>query len=188
MTGRAPPPFLRAPVARLFHRWGETAIGLALALGGIRVALGGGWILALIGGAIALLGAAWALLAARRARFQGDPAAPGLVEIDEGRLTYLHPTMGGEIALHDLAELRLVTLKGRRVWHLADLHGRALLVPLDSAGAGDLFDAFASLPGLASHDLIAALGASDGEGGTLPALSVSSKLVWRRGGQGLRPL
>lgn len=183
---------VRPAVRALVARWAETAIALAVLGAGLRIAAMGGYLLLPAGLVLAALGGAWALLSWRRMRFQSEPTAPGLVEIDEGRLRYLHPAFGGEVALHDLAELRLLALAGRRVWGLRDLHGAGLLIPLDSAGAGALFDAFATLPGLSSQDLMAAL---DGRGrpapahaGGLLAPAAGAVLVWQRKGPGLRPV
>lgn len=178
---------IRPTVRAFLSRWAEVGAALlALALGLWTASLGG-LVLIPFGLVLAAAAGGWALLALRRARFRGDPGAPGLVELDEARLRYLHPKLGGEIALHDLAELRLVSLRGRQVWHLQDLSGRALLIPLDAAGAADLFDAFAALPGLSSHDLVAALaGSAAPTGSTLPAVSLRQVTVWRRSGSGLR--
>lgn len=178
--------FLRPAALALLRRWFEPAEGAALILFGFWIFQGGGWISWALGSAVMVLGAGWLLLALRRMRFRGDPAAPGIVEIDEGRLSYLHPRMGGEISLNDLAELHLVSLRGRRAWRLGDLSGRWLLVPLDAAGAEALFDAFASLPGLGSAGLVAALDEAAPVGGTLPAPALRDRLVWARQGTGLR--
>lgn len=179
-------PFRPAALATL-RRWAEPAVAGLGVLAGVWLMVLGGWILWPIGAALAALAAGWALTATRRARFQGDPAAPGIVEVDEGRLRYLHPRMGGEVSLNDLDELRLITVRGRRVWRLSDLSGRALLVPLDAAGAGGLFDAFAALPGLTSHALVQALAAETAPTpGNLPAIPLHQTTVWRRQGSGLR--
>lgn len=177
---------VRPEVTQLMHRWAEPALGAAVAAAGLWLCSLGGLIVIPIGLALAGLGLGWAVLGWRRARFQSAPGAPGLVELDEGRLRYLHPVMGGEVSLNELIELRMVTMNGRRIWQLRDLSGQALLVPVDTAGAGALFDAFASLPGLTSADLMAALHPAGAPGGgNLPATPVTQTRVWRRPGQGL---
>lgn len=187
-------PFLRPEATRFVARWAEPALGAALCGLGLWIATRGGWLLPVLGLPLAGLGAGWALLAWRRLRFAPEIASPGLVELDEGRLRYLHPRMPGEISLTDLAELRLLSLRGRRVWRLRDLSGATLLVPLDAAGAERLFDAFAALPGLGSAGLVAALDGPSAldrpapPGGTLPAPALADRLVWRRSGQGLAPV
>lgn len=181
----------RPEALALLSRFREPALGgLVLALG-LWVATRGGWFLGLAGGWVAALGVAWTILALRRLRFAAGTVAPGLVEVDEGRITYMGPSLGGSIGLPDLAEIRLLTLRGRRVWRLRQADGQALLVPLDAAGAEGLFDAFATLPGLGSAALVAALDAP-AAGAAGPALVPAGRpqdlLVWRRPLRGLAPL
>lgn len=188
------PPLIRADVKALFARWGEALLGGILTGFGLWLAHLGGLFFLPLGGALAALGVAWAVISVRRARFWHDPDAPGLVEIDEGRLRYLHPVMAGDISLDDLIEIRLITLRGRRVWRLKDLYGQALLVPVDAAGAPALFDAFAALPDLSSADLLAALAPeraaqtpppSGATGLRLVQTTPLDRLVWRRRGRGM---
>jgi hypothetical protein len=95
----------------------------------------------IVGGAIGLTG--W-----RRMRFSTITDAPGVVEVDEGQIRYLGPQIGGEVGLPDLAEIRLVSLRGKRLWRLRQVDGQTILIPIDALGADALFDAFASLPGI----------------------------------------
>ncbi|MBE2278162.1 MAG: hypothetical protein IAE87_17910 [Rhodobacteraceae bacterium] len=178
---------IRPEITAWLFRWREVLVAAGVAAAGLWTASRGGWILGPFGLALAALACGWAILAARRLRFRSDPGAAGLVELDEGRLRYLHPTAGGEISLVDLAELRLLRLKGRPVWAMRDLAGGRLLVPLEAAGAEALFDAFAALPGLSSADLVAALDPGPARAaGSLPALSLENRPVWTRRGSGLR--
>jgi hypothetical protein len=181
--------WVRPEVREALSRWREPMMGAVLATVGLWVATRGGWLLLPAGAALAALGLGWVLLGLRRMRFTGRGDAPGVVELDEGRISYLGPQVGGEISLTDLTEIRLLALRGRRVWRLRQSDGQALLVPVDASGAEVLFDAFASLPGLSSADLVAAM---DGEaapsGQTLPALDGLDRLVWRRQGRGLQPV
>ncbi|WP_112311890.1 hypothetical protein [Pseudogemmobacter bohemicus] len=180
---------IRPEVVAGFRRWQGVTEGLALVLFGGWIFSGGTLVWQLPGLAVIALGLGWAVNGWRRMRFQADPSAPGLIEVDEGRIRFLHPVMGGEISLNDLSELKLVTLRGRRLWQMRDLSGARLIVPLDSAGAGDLVDAFASLPGLSASDLVAALDAREAPpGSTLPATGHSEHLVWTRPGSGIRPV
>lgn len=181
------PALLRGRLAaRLQHSREVWAAAAVLALG-LWVAARGGWFFGGLGLCLAALAAGWAVLALRRLRFRADPGAAGLVELDEGRLRYLHPTAGGEISLNDLAELRLLRLRGRPVWALKDLGGQRLLVPLQAAGAEALFDAFAALPGLSSADLVAALAPAPAAAAAgLPGPSLENRPVWTRRGPGLR--
>jgi hypothetical protein len=164
----------------------DPAFGLALAAFGVWTAVQGGWLLPPTGAALALFGLGWAILGLRRLRFAAVTGAPGLVEVDEGRITYLGPTLGGSVGLPDLVEIRLLTLRGRRVWRLKQADGQVLLVPLDATGAEALFDTFAALPGLTSAALVAALDAPTAQGPALvSATRPEDRLVWRRPGRGL---
>jgi hypothetical protein len=141
-------------------------IGIGLWLGGL--------VLVPLGLGVAGVGAAWALQALRRLRFAQGVEAPGVVEVDEGQVGYFGPGIGGFVGLPDLVELRLVAIRGRRMWRLKQADGQALLVPVDAAGAERLFDAFASLPGMDTQALVSALEPR----GTV---GVSDSLViWRR--------
>lgn len=175
----------RPEVIRLMQRWADAAFGLGLAALGIWIAFLGGWVLLALGVAVGLAGLGWAILGVQRAKFAGDPDAPGMIEITEGQLRYLHPVIPGEISLADLAELRLVRYRGRKMWRLRDFEGASLLLPVDASGAAALFDAFSALPGLAAADLVAAIeGASSAKGQHLPAAAHHEHLIWRRQGQG----
>ena len=178
----------RPEAMALLRRFQEPAIGGLLLAAGLWVATRGGVFLAVLGGMLAVLGGSWLVLALRRLRFEFGSEAPGLVEVDEGRVTYMGPRMGGSVSLPDLAEIRLLSLRGRRVWRLKQTDGQVLLVPLDATGASALFDAFSALPGLTSSALVAALNldAALGTGPGLVSASVpADRLVWRRSGRGL---
>ena len=182
--------FVRPDARATLTRWAEPAVGAVLMLFGLWIASLGGLILIPMGLIIVALGAGWALLGWRRAMFRHDSGAPGLVELDEGRLRYLHPVMPGDISITDLTEVKLLSLRGRQVWRLKDLSGQALLVPADAAGADLLFDAFSALPGLSSADLVAALrpapmAAATGTGLPVAATTTTERVVWRRRGTGM---
>lgn len=180
---------IRPAVLAGARRWQGVIEGAMFILAGAWAFAGGTLVWQLPGLAAMALGIGWAVNGWRRARFQADPSAPGLIEVDEGRIRFLHPVMGGEVSLNDLAELKLVTLRGRRLWQMRDLAGARLIVPLESAGAGDLADALSSLPGLSSASLVAALDADAAPSGTtLPGTGHSERPVWMRPGSGIRPV
>ena len=107
---------LRPEALALLARLREPALGGVVLAMGLWVATRGGWVLAATGPLVAGLGLGWLVLALRRLRFRAGSAAPGWVEVDEGRITYLGPKLGGSVSLHDLLEIRLLTLRGRSVW------------------------------------------------------------------------
>ena len=158
------------------------AVVLAL---GLWIASFGGVVLVPFGLAVAALGAGWVWTALRRLRFQATGDAPGVVEVDEGRITYFGPTMGGSIGLSDLAEVRLLRMRGRAVWRLKQGDGQALLIPTQAAGADALFDAFASLPGIDLGAVVAALEGLTGQGQAIVPDIAENRVIWRRRGLGM---
>ncbi|MFG6081283.1 hypothetical protein ACEUZ9_001900 [Paracoccus litorisediminis] len=160
---------IRPELAATLRPWAETLSALVLVAFGLWVIWLGGWIYQPLGSAIAIIAGIWALDARRRMRFRSKATAPGVVELDEGAIRYLAPdrVLGGEIALRDLAEIRLLRLNNRLHWRLKSLDGQALLIPVDAAGAELLASAFASLPGLNMGRISAALA---GEGPTIQTL------------------
>ena len=176
---------IRPEVTDLIWRAREVVwAGLVVALGGWLIALGG-YVLVPLGAVIGGIGLVLAVTALRRMRFEQSVAAPGLVELDEAQVGYLGPSVGGYLSLHELVELRILSLRGRRVWRLKQADGQALLIPVDAKGAERLFDAFANLPGMDTGDLVAALGQP-----TLPSdgaitLAAQTRVIWRRAGKGI---
>ncbi|WP_376876795.1 hypothetical protein [Albirhodobacter sp. R86504] len=121
------------------------AIGLAL-----WVASFGGYFLTPLGFALAALAATWGIIALRRARFAHPVTAPGLVDLDEGRIGYFGAGqgLGGYIEIDDLAEIRLISLRQAPHWRLKSTDGRAIVIPASTTHAEKLYDAFARLPGI----------------------------------------
>lgn len=180
---------IRQEVAESLRRFGETiAAAAVMAVGAWLVSIGG-YVFVPLGGAILVLGAGLGIIALRRLRFQSSGDAPGVVEVDEGQISYLGPQIGGAVSLPDLVEIRLLSLRGRKVWRLKQADGQALLIPVESSGADRLFDAFASLPGMDTAALVAALqpgAASAGSSGPGLVSSTESMItLWQRKGRGV---
>lgn len=178
--------FVRPEILATANRWREVIAALAIAAFGLWTASRGGYLLTPLGLALLALGAAWALTAFRRLRFQQDGEAPGIVRVTEAQIAYYGPRVGGFVGLPDLAEVRLLTLRGRRIWKLKQGDGQLLHIPVESDGAEALFDAFATLPGIDMAALVAALGsdapASDSR---VIALAEVDRLIWARKGSGV---
>lgn len=166
-------------------RWREVIGAGAVVALGLWIASGGGYILVPIGLCIAALGAGLAVQGWRRLRFAQGGDAPGVVSVDEGQISYMGPQLGGFVSVPELEELRLITLRGRRLWRLRQVDGQVLLIPVDAAGADGLFDVFATLPGMDMAALLAALAPQgDGTGRGLVA-GEQMVVIWRRAGQGM---
>lgn len=149
-------PELRETLMR--HR--ETLAALAVMALSLWLATRGGWFLAGVGLVCLAVSLGWAVLALRRTRFARPVSEPGMVELDEGRLGYYGAgggVLGGMMALEDLDEIRLLSLRGHQYWRLKSAGGQALLIPVAAQGSEVLFDAFATLPGIDMRVLGAAL-------------------------------
>ncbi|UXU74929.1 MULTISPECIES: hypothetical protein [unclassified Paracoccus (in: a-proteobacteria)] len=150
---------IRPELAERLRPWAETAAALAATAAGLWLFSLGGWLFWPLGALVAGAAALWALDARRRMRFARDSLGPGLVELDEGAIRYLSPNrlLGGEIALRDLSEIRLMRLNGQSHWRLKSIDAQALLIPVDARGAPALAGAFATLPGIDMGRVTAAL-------------------------------
>jgi len=178
--------FVRPELSAAVWRWREVlAAGLVAALGA-WAATRGGYLLTPLGLGILALGAGWALTAWRRLRFRQDGEAPGLVRVTEAEIAYYGPRVGGFVGLPDLSEVRLLTLRGRRIWKLKQGDGQMLHIPVEAQGAEALFDAFAALPGIDMAALVAALGGdAPPSDSRVVALADVDRLIWARKGAGV---
>lgn len=178
--------FIRPELLSSLHRWREAVAGGGVALFGLWTAWQGGYLLTPFGLALTALGLGWALTAYRRLRFQQDGEAPGIVRVTEAQIAYYGTRIGGFVGLPDLSEIRLLTLRGRRIWKLRQGDGQLLHIPVEADGAEALFDAFATLPGIDMAALVAALGsdapASDSR---VIALAEVDRLIWARQAVGI---
>jgi hypothetical protein len=150
--------FFRPEAVAVVTRWREVGVALAIAALGLWIALRpGGVIVTGFGYVLIALGAVALVPALRRARFVSGGQGPGVVQVDEGRITYMGPVTGGAMALDDLKVLS-VRRDGddRPAWVLADA-SQLLVIPVDAVGADALFDAFAALPDVKLDRLIAAV-------------------------------
>ena len=177
--------WIRREVTEMIWRAREVIwAGLVVAAGGWLIGLGG-LVLVPVGLVVGGIGAVLAVTAFRRMRFEQSVAAPGIVELDEAQVGYLGPGIGGFLSLPELVELRLLSLRGRRLWRLKQADGQALLIPVDAKGAERLFDAFANLPGMDTAGLVAALDPASLPTGAALTLAAQTRVIWRRAGKGV---
>lgn len=179
--------FIRPALAEAVSRHREViAAAGVVAFGLWLLASGSGYVTPLVGLALMALGLGWEVQAFRRLRFQQDGEAPGILRVTEAQIAYFGPRVGGFVGLPDLAEIRLLTLRGRRIWKLKQGDGVMLHIPVEADGAETLFDAFATLPGIDMAALVAALGQdvppSDAR---VIALAEVDRLIWTRKGAGV---
>lgn len=139
--------WLRPEATARLKQWRETMIGTAIAGVGGWIALTSFGLGVLAGAVIALIGAALIFTGTRHALFQTDSEAPGMVEVTEGRITYLGPIVGGTVALADLREISFArTDDGGTFWRLTSHEPQPLIIPAGAAGVDVLLDTFTALP------------------------------------------
>ena len=177
--------FLRPELQDALTRWREVIAAGAVAGLGLWLGLQLGYVLPAIGLVLIAFGLGWGGLALRRLRFRQDGDAPGILRVTEAQIAYMGPRVGGFIGLPDLVEIRLLTLRGRRVWKLRQADGQQLHIPVEAAGAEALFDAFAALPGIDTGALVAALAAEGATDSRVVALNAVDRLIWTRKGAGI---
>ena len=149
---------IRPDLRTLLRGRAELLVHVGVTLLGLWLAFLGGWFFALVGGGVILVGVSLTIGALRHMPFRRPIAGPGVVELVEGAVRYYGATEpGGEIALRDLVEIRLLRVRGRAHWRLRSQDGQALLVPIDAAGAAVMADAFDTLPRLDMGALSSAL-------------------------------
>ncbi|WP_371155111.1 hypothetical protein [Jannaschia sp. 2305UL9-9] len=149
---------IRPEAAAVLMRWREAIIGLALALGGAWLLLTSGGLGYLFGLALVLLGGFLGFSGVRHARFRAETEAPGVVEVDEGRITYLGPVMGGSAALDDLTQVVFRrSSTGEAFWRLSQDSGQPLYIPEGAHGSEILLDALAPLPGFDGGAMVRAV-------------------------------
>lgn len=177
--------FIRPEIAAALTTQRETIAAGFVAVLGLWFLAQGGYVLPSLGLILIVLGLAWGVQAWRRSRFAQGGEAPGIVRVTEAEIAYLGPRTGGFVGLPDLAEIRLLTLRGRRIWKLRPLDGEPLHIPVEAQGAEALFDAFAALPGIDTAALVAALAAEGTTDSRVVALNAVDRLIWARSGAGV---
>ncbi len=178
--------FIRPEVAAALYSLREIiAAAIVVALGLWLLAAGSGYVVPVLGLILMAFGLGWEVQALRRRRFAQAGEAPGIVRVTEAQIAYLGPRTGGFVGLPDLTEVRLLTLRGRRIWKLRPVEGDPLHIPVEAQGAEALFDAFATLPGMDTAALVAALSAEGTTDSKVVALNAVDRLIWARTGAGV---
>ncbi|WP_300037833.1 hypothetical protein [uncultured Roseobacter sp.] len=138
-------------------RWREVLVGSAALLTGLWWLAGPGRLLTIPALALLLAGVALIWIGVQRARFRSAGTGPGSVDVDEGQITYFGPLTGGAVALRELRRLTLDGTARPAHWRLEQPGQPALMIPVNADGAEALFDAFATLPGLRTAQMLRAL-------------------------------
>jgi hypothetical protein len=149
--------FVRPEASAKLARWREALIGLACLALGAWWAFHLGGLMTWIGGAVMLGGAALIAIGVQRGRFRTGGGGPGVVQIDEGQITYFGPLTGGAVDLADLVRLEYDPAGHPAHWRLSQPGQPPLSIPVTAEGADALFDAFSALPGLRTERMLAAM-------------------------------
>ncbi|SLN53836.1 hypothetical protein [Pseudooctadecabacter jejudonensis] len=145
---------IRPEVKTLAWRWREVLFALALIGIGIWWGMAFFGIVAWIGWGLAVVAAGFAVSAAQKVRFRGTSDGPGVVVLDERRVTYLGPEDGGVADLDLMVQLDVTPAPA---WRLINRDGHFIDIPTDAKGVEVLFDAFTALPGLNTEHMLSVL-------------------------------
>lgn len=141
--------FMRPEALAALSRWREALSGTALAVLGVWIMVRNGGFYFGGGVLIALFGVGLMFTGLRHALFQSDQSAPGIVEVVEGRITYLGPLLGGTVALEDVRAITYrLTKGGEAFWRFDSLDAQPLIIPAGAQGVEKLLDVCTALPRL----------------------------------------
>ncbi|WP_158969107.1 hypothetical protein [Chachezhania sediminis] len=166
--------FIRPEAQEALRRWRFALSGAALAALGVYCSLGFGGLVGWIGWPLAGAGVALGVVGIQRARFDTGHDGPGVVEIDEGEITYYGPLNGGSVSTGEIERLILDPTSRPPCWVMVDRANGILQVPVNADGADELFEAFAALPGLRTSRLLSELRSGMERKGGIPTV------IWER--------
>lgn len=149
--------FVRPELRAALWRWREALAGAALCILGFWWVIGPGGLLGWIGGVLVLAGLAQGYVGVQKARFRSGGGGPGVVQVDEGQITYFGPLGGGAVAVADLSSIALNPGGRPAHWMLQQPGQPDLHIPVTAEGSEALFDAFATLPGIRTERMLAEL-------------------------------
>ncbi len=146
--------FVRPEVRAFFYRWRDALVGEMVLLIGLYWVLVAGGLLHYLGYVLIFLGGIQTVIGVQRARFRSGSGGPGVVQVDEGQVSYFGPLTGGSVALDDLASVA-IDASGKPAHWVLDQPGQpSLYIPVNAEGAEALFDAFATLPGIRTERML----------------------------------
>ncbi|MCF6233168.1 MAG: hypothetical protein L3J36_08740 [Rhodobacteraceae bacterium] len=150
--------FIRPEIRAAIWRWREVLTGVAVGALGVCWVLGPGGLLGWLGWVLVIAGVSLVVIGVQRARFRGAVGGVGVVQVDEGQVSYFGPLTGGSAAMSDLARLSLDPRMKPKHWVLEQPGQPPLYIPINAEGVDALFDVFAALPGLKTERMLSGLG------------------------------
>lgn len=146
--------FIRPEARAALWRVREVLIAAVLAALSISWITGPGGLLGVLGWIGLFIAVALAIIGFQRTRFRQRDLGPGVISIDEGRISYFGPLSGGAVDTRDLERLVLDPSATPAHWVLSQPGQPPLFIPVNAAGSETLFDAFATLPGLKTERML----------------------------------
>ena len=134
---------IRPEISEGLWRWREVIAALALMTVGLWWGFVSFGIIQWLGWGMAALGTVLAIAAGQKVRFRPDGNGPGVVTLDERRVTYLGPLEGGVADLDLMVQLDITSAPA---WRLINSGGQHLDIPTNAVGVEVLFDVFTALP------------------------------------------
>lgn len=173
--------FLRPEAVNLLRRYAEPAIYAVLAVVLIREGYlsfrSGAWVGLVVMAigcvpALAVIGRIERAVIARRSETPG----PGVVGVEEGRISYFGPFGGGVMAIDALVGVAIRTTDAGPFaedifWELTDETGVQVLIPTGAENAAALLDVLEVLPGFKTMAVVHAMGSTEN----------ARFQIWRRG-------
>lgn len=123
------------------------------------------WITGIAGVVLVIVVASLLYVSYLRARLRRSASGPGIVEIDEQKITFFGPETGGEVELSNVTRLQISTLPNKMgdrnwiIWH----HGGSLVIPTAATGADQLLETLTALPGFRLDTTLKAIEATTQE-------------------------
>lgn len=148
--------FLRPEAKETLTRWWDVIIGAGVVIIGTYFASSLG-LVRWFGMLMMVVGAVMIVAGVQRARFRRASGGTGVVEVDEGQISYFAPISGGVAAHVDIRKVTLMTVKSGQVWVVSHVGGAPLIIPIGAQGAQQLFDAFGVLSGFDTAAMLRAL-------------------------------
>ena len=156
---------IRPEVRAALWRWREVLIGAGVTALGANWAFTSYGLLGWLGWPVLIVGLGFLVAGLQRARVKPRSGGPGMIELDEGQLTYLHPENGLIVALPAVTRIEIETtgdgpFADDLYWRFFATGGQAARIPASAVGADRLFDALASFPGADYQMVIEASGST----------------------------
>jgi hypothetical protein len=150
--------FIRPEARSVIWRWRESLAGFVVAIVGLYLAVVGTDLTQMFGSSMVVAAAVLMFAGLQRARFRVGTGGPGMVQVDEGQVTYFGPFEGGSVAIRQLSLVELdPKAKPISTWVLTEEGQPPLAIPTTAEGAEALFDVFAALDGIRTERMLAEL-------------------------------